>query len=143
MCAADCSVAPSTDASRTVATRDRPLSILVADDDYGHRRMLELVLSAHAYDVFGAQDGREALDHLNGATPDLMILDVDMPHASGFDVCDHAKGDDRLRNVPVVIMTGKAPEQVEARAERSRPDALVYKPIGAADLRSLIDGLTR
>lgn len=137
------SAADRTAEDRHIAEGSRSLSILVADDDYGHRRMLELVLSAHAFDVFGAQDGREALEHLTGTTPDLMILDVDMPHASGFDVCDHARRDERLRNVPVVIMTGKTPEQVEVRAERSRPDALVYKPIGAADLRSLIDGLTR
>ena len=126
-----------------VAESTRPLSILVADDDYGHRRMLELVLSSQSFDVFGAQDGREALEHLSSATPDLMLLDVDMPHASGFDVCDRARSDDRLRDVPVVIMTGKAPEQIEARAELSRPNALVYKPIGAVDLRSLIEDLTR
>lgn len=124
-----------------VATPTRTLSILVADDDYGHRRMLELVLAAQSFDVVGAQDGREALEHLGRARPDLMLLDVDMPYATGFDVCDRARADARLRTVPIVIMTGKAPEAIEARAERSHHDALVYKPIGATSLRALIDRL--
>lgn len=119
----------------------RPISILVADDDYGHRRMLELVLSAYQYDVVSVQDGKEALDHLSAHVPDLMILDVDMPHATGFDVCDRARSDSRLRGVPVIIMTGKAPERVEARAERSQPDALLFKPISGNDLRTLIGDL--
>lgn len=119
----------------------QPISILVADDDYGHRRMLELVLSAYQYRVVAAQDGKEALDHLSANTPDLLILDVDMPHATGFDVCDKVKSEARLRNVPVIIMTGKAPEKVEDRAELSRPDALIYKPINGNDLRSLIGDL--
>lgn len=119
----------------------RPASILIADDDYGHRRMLEIVLAAKRFDVVGAQDGREALEHLVDHVPDLMILDVDMPFASGFDIIDRAREDDRLRHVPIVIMTGADPDFVEERAERSQPDALVFKPIGSEDLRSLIERL--
>lgn len=119
----------------------RPLSILVADDDYGHRRMLELVLSAHRFDVVGAQDGREALDLLSRDIPDVVILDVDMPHANGFEVCDRVRMDDRMKHVPVIIMTGETPERIEARVESSRPDALVYKPISGQNLRTLIGDL--
>lgn len=119
----------------------RPLSILVADDDYGHRRMLELVLSAHRFDVVGVQDGREALDLLSRDVPDVVILDVDMPYANGFEVCDWVRSDDRLKHVPVIIMTGETPERIEARVERSQPDALVYKPISGQNLRTLIGDL--
>lgn len=121
--------------------RVRPASILIADDDYGHRRMLEIVLKARRFDVFGAQDGREALDLLRDHTPDLMILDVDMPFASGFDVIDEARADERLRDVPMIIMTGQAVEKIEARAEASRPDAVVFKPIGSRALHELIERL--
>ena len=119
----------------------RPVSILIADDDYGHRRMLEIVLKAKHFDVVGAQDGQEALDLLRDHTPDLMILDVDMPYASGFDVVDQARSDERLRDVPMIIMTGQALEKIEARAEASQPDAVVFKPIGSRALHDLIDRL--
>lgn len=119
----------------------RPATILIADDDYGHRRMLEIVLTARRFEVVGAQDGREALELLRDHTPDLMILDVDMPFASGFDVIDQARAEERLRNVPMIIMTGQELETIEARAEVSRPDALVFKPIGSRALRELIGGI--
>lgn len=119
----------------------RPISILVADDDYGHRRMLEIVLASYAFEVTGAQDGKEALEYLAQNKPDVMLLDVDMPHATGFEICDQARSEPRLKDVPVIIMTGKAPEQVEARAERSQPNALLFKPISSGKLRSLIDDL--
>ena len=121
--------------------RVRPASILIADDDYGHRRMLEIVLKAQRFDVVGAQDGREALDLLREHTPDLMILDVDMPFATGFDVITQAREDERLRDIPMIIMTGQAPEKIEARVEATQPDALVFKPIGSKALHDIIDRL--
>ena len=121
--------------------RVRPVSILIADDDYGHRRMLEIVLKAKRFDVVGAQDGQEALELLRDHTPDLMILDVDMPFASGFDVIDQARTDERLRDIPMIIMTGQAREKIDARVEATQPDALVFKPIGSRALHELIDGL--
>lgn len=116
-------------------------TILVADDSEGHRRVLEMVLGASNFEVVSTANGHEALTYLQSHTPDLMILDVDMPFASGLDVCDKAKRVSRLRDIPVVIMTSLTDAATRTRAERVGADLLVHKPIAGKDLRGMVTRL--
>lgn len=112
----------------------KPRTVLVVDDHDAHRRLLEMVLGAHNYRVVCACDGHDALTYLQSATPDAIILDVHMPHMSGFDVARRVRRLARLRRVPILIMTSEAGPDTPERAEEVGASGVVYKPIAGVDL---------
>ena len=81
-------------------------TILVADDEPAIRTMLEVILSADGHEIIAVADGKSALDYLRDHTPDAMLLDVKMPFMDGFEICSRVKRIKRLRNAPVLLLTG-------------------------------------
>jgi DNA-binding response OmpR family regulator len=81
--------------------------ILVADDDRHVREALDAVLKASGHEVVLAFDGRDALDQAAKFLPDVVLLDIEMPQATGFDVLAHLKADPRLKDIPVIMVTGR------------------------------------
>lgn len=116
-------------------------TVLVADDDVGHLRMLELVLGAHKFDVVGVENGHDALTYLQSHTPDMMILDVNMPFMSGLDVCNRARRLARLQTTPVIIMTALNDDDTRRQAEAAGADLFLSKPLSGTDLRGAINSL--
>ncbi len=79
--------------------------ILLAEDDRILRKAGETALRKKGYDVIAAVDGEDALAKAREAPPDLVLLDVMMPKVHGFDVLRGLKGDPRLRDIPVIMLT--------------------------------------
>lgn len=119
-------------------------TVLVADDDPGHLRLMELVLASHRYVVVCVENGDEALEYLERNTPDLMILDVQMPFATGLDVCERARRKQRLRETPVIIMTALTDAATERRANEVGATMVMHKPLTGptirGTLRELLEG---
>lgn len=109
-------------------------TILIADDEVGHRKVLELVLSAHNYEVLVAEDGHEALTFLQARTPDALVLDVHMPHMTGIEVCRRLRRVARLRDVPVIVLTSATDPAVKAEALAAGVDLVLEKPITGKDI---------
>jgi DNA-binding response OmpR family regulator len=116
-------------------------TVLVADDDPGHLRLLELVLGAYKFEVISVENGHDALTYLQSHTPDMMILDVNMPFMSGLDVCSRARRLSRLKSVPVIIMTALTDEATRLRADEAGADLFLSKPLTGTDLRGAIGSL--
>jgi len=116
-------------------------TVLIADDDPGHLRLLELVLGAYKFDVVGVENGHDALTYLQSHTPDMMILDVNMPFMTGLDVCARARRLNRLQGVPVIIMTALNDDATRRRAEDAGADLFLNKPLTGTDLRGAINSL--
>jgi chemosensory pili system protein ChpA (sensor histidine kinase/response regulator) len=85
----------------------KPL-ILVVEDDETIRHLLEVMMEMQNYEVIAARDGLEGLLKLEFRHPSVVILDVMMPNVDGKRVLEEMRGDVRLRNVPVIVVTGKA-----------------------------------
>ena len=109
-------------------------TILVVDDHEAHVRLLELVLGAHNYRVVSARNGHEALTYLQSNTPDALILDVMMPHMSGFDVARKLRRVARLKHVPILFLTSQASADTQRQADEVGAAALIPKPIAGTDL---------
>ena len=109
-------------------------TILVVDDHDAHRRLLEVVLGAHNYRVVAARDGHEALTYLQSSTPDAIILDVHMPHMSGFDVARKVRRVARLCRVPILVMTSSTEHDTIGRADEVGASGVIHKPIAGIDL---------
>lgn len=84
------------------------MHILVADDNESIRRLVARALSGDGTRVTLAENGPGALEAARTGRPDLIILDVNMPKMSGYDVCSALRRDHRTRHIPIIIMTGRA-----------------------------------
>ena len=115
-----------------------PATILVADDDEGHRTLVDMLLTLDGHEVVTVGDGREALDYLKDNTPDLAILDVHMPQVDGIDVCQRMRQVSRLKNVPVIILTAMRDEKTQTLAKMAKADMVVPKPLEGKDFRAIV-----
>ncbi len=120
-----------------MAPMERPL-ILVADDNEGHLRVMEMVLTAMNYEVTVARNGHEALTFLQSSTPALFFLDVQMPFMSGLDVLRRVRRLERLAGVPAVVMTSLEPSEVAPAIADLTPARVVNKPLTGKNLRQLV-----
>lgn len=122
---------------------DEASTILVADDIAGQRMVLEMLLSLDGHAVHSVEDGKEALEYLQHNTPDLAILDVNMPNVSGIDVCDRMKRVPRLKDVPVIILTVLRDDRTNAMARMAGADTIIMKPLEGKDFRAIVSDLLR
>ena len=97
-----------------------------------------MLLSVDGYEVITVADGREALDYLKDNTPDLAILDVQMPHLTGLEVCHRMKRIPRLKDVPVIILTAYRDDHIVTQARMAHADRIVYKPLEGKDFRATV-----
>lgn len=118
-------------------------TVLAVDDSAGHLKLLELILGANHLRVEVARDGHEALTKLQSLTPDLMILDVEMPFMDGLELCRRIRRVRRLRDVPVLVMTSSEREDLPDRARAAGADQLVHKPVRGRNLGRVVHELLR
>jgi diguanylate cyclase (GGDEF)-like protein len=102
-------------------------SILLVDDDLMVIRILNSIL-ADFTPVRFATSGRKALRLAREATPDLVLLDVDMPEMSGFEVCKSFKSDPALAEVPLIFITSHQSAQLEAKGLELGAVDFISKP---------------
>src|SRR5580700_7523195 len=94
----------------------KPASILVTDDESGIRLMLKTALESDGYSVMEAANGKQALEVIRKETPDLMVLDLNMPVLDGMAVLEAMKGLAGVSKPRVIILTayGSIPAAVRA-----------------------------
>jgi len=116
---------------------DTRRTILVVDDDADTRTYLTTVLEDNGFATISAQDGAEALQKIEEQVPDLVALDIAMPEKSGVAVYRAIKEDERLQNIPVVIVTGISDEFeqfISSRRHVPPPDGYLTKPVDCDEL---------
>jgi len=111
-----------------------PRTVLVVDDHDAHRQLLALVLGAHRIEVAHAGDGFAALAYLQARTPDAIILDVHMPRMSGLEVGARIRRVQRLRDVPILVMTSDPSDEVRRAAATFGAADVLGKPVSGTEL---------
>ena len=108
--------------------------ILIAEDSSNLRDILRLQLTMSGYDVVEAPDGQAALDAVRDSAPDVVLLDVMMPHLDGYEVCRRLRQSFATRHIPIIMLTAKT--EVEDRLEGLQGGANDYitKPWEAREL---------
>ncbi len=115
--------------------------ILIAEDDPNIRLGLVATLESEGYDVTAAADGAQALKLFPQQKFELVILDVMMPKASGYDVCRDLRG--RGTQVPVLFLTAKGAEIDKVVGLKLGADDYVTKPFGIQELLARVEALLR
>ncbi|NBF05440.1 response regulator [Pseudomonas sp. Fl5BN2] len=94
----------------------RPMLVLVVDDSVTVRKVTSRLLERHGMNVLTAKDGVDAMALLAEHTPDLMLLDIEMPRMDGFEVAIQVRNDPRLQHLPIIMITSRTGQKHRDRA---------------------------
>jgi two-component system cell cycle response regulator DivK len=103
--------------------------ILVVEDNELNLKLFCDLLRAHGYAVEPVRDGREAVERARAIAPDLVVMDIQMPHISGLELIEQMKADEELRRVPIMAVTAYAAKGDEERIRDAGAEGYVSKPI--------------
>jgi two-component system chemotaxis sensor kinase CheA len=126
--------------SEAAAVRRRA-RLLVVDDSLTTRTLERSIFEAAGYDVLVAADGLEALRILRDEAVDLVVSDVEMPAMDGFSLTAEVRRDERLRHLPVVLVTSLGDREHRERGVAAGADAYVVK--SAFDQGELLETIGR
>lgn len=125
---------------RILLVEDNPEDVLIAERSLMKANMRE------KSELFVVRDGQEALDYLRrhgkfteAARPDLILLDLKLPKVNGHEVLAEVKGDDRLRRIPVIVMTVSEREEDMVKAYNSGASGYITKPPSSAEFAKVIE----
>ena len=121
-----------------------PKKILVVEDNELNLKLFCDLLRAHDFAAEPVKDGREAVATARAFEPDLVVMDIQMPHVSGLDLIREMKLDSSLRAIPIMAVTAYAGREDEDRIRAAGANAYVSKPISLArfmeEVRALVPG---
>jgi CheY-like chemotaxis protein len=115
--------------------------VLVVEDSAVIQRLIAVCLGPAGVEIETRTDGPSGLETALADPPDLLILDVGLPHMDGWAVLGHLRSDPRTRGLKVLVLTAHAQEETRERADRGGADAFITKPFRPDDLRRVALGL--
>jgi two-component system, chemotaxis family, chemotaxis protein CheY len=113
-------------------------SVLVVDDSATIRGFARLVLKALRLEVREAADGAEALRIAREAAPALVLSDIQMPVLDGFGLTRELRRDEKLREVPVVLLSGELNDEVQKQGREAGANAFLQKPLKPPELQAAV-----
>jgi DNA-binding response OmpR family regulator len=117
--------------------------VVVVDDEPTVGEAVRDLLSAEGYEVEAPGDAQSALPALLRAAPDLVILDVNMPGMSGWELCSLLRRQSATRSVPVLFLTGRQDVRDRITAMQVGGSDYLSKPFGAEELRKKVRSLLK
>jgi len=115
--------------------------ILIVDDEPNIVAAVEFLLRRKGHDVVVARNGDEALQLVEAATPDLVLLDVMMPAKSGYEVCRRLRERPEWQDIKIIMLSAKGRDAEVSKGLSLGADMYVTKPFSTRDLMSKIEGL--
>jgi chemosensory pili system protein ChpA (sensor histidine kinase/response regulator) len=118
----------------------RPL-VMIVDDSITVRKVTQRLLDRHNFDTLTAKDGVDALTVLLEQIPDIMLLDIEMPRMDGFELATAIRNDERLKNIPIIMITSRTGEKHRDRAMNIGVNMYLGKPYQEQELLDNIQSL--
>ena len=115
-------------------------TILIVDDDPSIRRLIATTLEdVSGYRLAEASNGEEALSRALDTRPEIVFLDIDMPHVNGLEACRRLRSDPTTAAATIVMLTGETDEAAERSATDAGADLFLTKPFSPLHLLQLVD----
>lgn len=111
--------------------------ILIVDDEIYIRTLMEQALEdleEEGVEILLAQEGKEGLRFAREEKPDLMFLDIMMPEKNGYEVCEEIKRDPDLKDIYIIMLTGKGQAADRARGEEVNANEYITKPFNPDEI---------
>ena len=115
--------------------------VLVVEDNELNLKLFCDLLRAHHYVAEPVRDGGEVLARARAVLPDLVVMDIQLPHVSGLDLIHQLKADPDLAAIPVMAVTAYAAKGDEERIRAAGAEAYVAKPVTVARFMAAVEGL--
>ena len=115
--------------------------VLVVEDDLLNRMMFCAVLREGGYQVIEVVDERTTLAEVQEFAPDLIVLDIHLPHLSGIDIIKLLKSNASLRNIPVLAVTGYVGKGEENKVREAGASGYLSKPVSMRPFLDAVGGL--
>ena len=115
--------------------------ILIVDDQPFVLRLIEYNLKKNGYTVFTETNGLSAFENIEDIAPDLILLDVRMPHISGNDLCRCFRNRPITEKIPIVMLTGYIDDTSEKMAKDAGANAFMTKPFSPIELLKTVESL--
>ncbi|MFC1718050.1 response regulator [Candidatus Poribacteria bacterium] len=112
--------------------------ILVVEDNDRNRRLVRILLRAKGYEVIEAATGKEALEYLRTQTPDLILMDIQLPNTDGLTLTREIKSNDHTKGVPIIAVTAYAMQGDRERMLEAGCDGYISKPIDTQKLPQIV-----
>jgi CheY-like chemotaxis protein len=109
--------------------------ILIADDRASSRELIRTLLEHAGYEVFEAADGQEAVEVARAISPDLILLDIQMPRLDGYGSVRQMRLDPQLKHLPIVALTASAMHTDRDRVLSAGFTEYITKPVNLSVLR--------
>jgi len=106
--------------------------VLVVEDNELNLKLFCDLLRAHEFETEPVRDGREAVERARSFAPDLIVMDIQMPYVTGYELIVQIKADEGLGKIPIMAVTAYAGREDEDRIRAAGADAYVSKPISVA-----------
>jgi chemosensory pili system protein ChpA (sensor histidine kinase/response regulator) len=116
--------------------------VMVVDDSLTVRKITSRFLTRSGYEVITAKDGVDALQELNEALPDVILLDIEMPRMDGFEFAKTVKNDVRTKHIPIIMITSRTAEKHRNHAKELGVEVYLGKPYQEEELLGHIKSLT-
>lgn len=114
--------------------------ILIVEDNELNLKLFNDLLEAHGYETLQTREGLKALEIAREHSPDLIVMDIQLPEVSGLEVTKWLKEDDELRNIPVIAVTAFAMKGDEEKIRDGGCEAYISKPISVTKFIETING---
>lgn len=108
--------------------------ILVTDDSAINTKIVERILKNENFEIVTALGGNEALEKINSESFDLILLDIEMPDISGYDVCKQIRANPATKDIPVIFLTAKDDDASLLKGFEVGGQDYLTKPVKAAEL---------
>ncbi|MBI3729549.1 MAG: response regulator [Burkholderiales bacterium] len=115
-------------------------TVMVVDDSLTVRRVTQRLLTREGYQVILAKDGIDALEQLQSVTPDVMLVDIEMPRMDGFDLTRNVRSDSRTSHIPIIMITSRTADKHRNYAKELGVNEYFGKPYREDDLLGAIMG---
>ncbi|MFV2055945.1 MAG: Hpt domain-containing protein, partial [Thiohalomonadales bacterium] len=127
----------------SVVVEEKTPLVMIVDDSITVRKVTERLLKRHDFDTITAKDGVDALTVLLEELPDVMLLDVEMPRMDGFELANTMRNDERLKNIPIIMITSRTGDKHRDRALKIGVNNYMGKPYHEQELLDNIYGLIK
>jgi chemosensory pili system protein ChpA (sensor histidine kinase/response regulator) len=121
---------------------DAPCALIV-DDSLSARRSLAEFVKDLGYQILTAKDGIEAIDVLDSKTPDIMLVDLEMPRMNGVELTAHVRADEKIHEMPIIMITSRTTEKHQSMANSAGVNVYLTKPFSEDILMEHINDLYR
>lgn len=123
---------------RPTPERSASRRILIVEDNTDSGRVLTAMAMRMGHDVRYAVDGRIGLSYAKSFRPEVVLLDLGLPDMDGFEVCRRIKEHPELRQIQIIIVSGRGDDDSRARAKAAGADLHLLKPVDAETLERLL-----